>query len=680
MPRFGSSARTALILAPCVLLTACLLPPRLQGVEFPGAAPGPARAAILKGQLVMQNAALRAVWNLMPGRMGLVELANRLDGRTVRAGPAALFRLVAADGRAISSSQLRLAGKPQLRRIAPRPGAVRAAERAAGWTATASFASGDGLYEAVWQATLRDGSNYVRQEVAWRKYGVAAPAKIVPLDFTGAEASPAGEVDGSPLLAGNLFFACEHPMAKNRLEDKAVACSVPVFSPRPGDSPRASAVLGVAPPDQMRRAFLYYLERERARPYSPFVNYISWFDIAAPGLKMTQEQCLDVIHSFGRELAARRGARVNGFVFDDGWDDNTTLWRFHSGFPDGFSPLSKAAAGYGAVLGTWISPWGGYGKHKTERVEFGRKQGFETNRAGLSLASPRYYERFREVCVEMIRRYGVGYFKFDGIGSGIFATGPGAGYEADLSAMLRLIDDLRAVRPDLFVNATVGTWPSPYWLFHSDTVWRGGEDVAYAGAGTKRQQWMTYRDKLGYRTRTRRGPLFPFNSLKFQSVMCARLSLAAQLNRDKQDLLDDIHMAAASGTQLQEFFVTPAMLEPWGWDAIAEAAGWVQRNAEVLADSHGIGGDPERGEVYGFASWSPRLGVIALRNPSARPAEFMLDPGPAFELPAGAPQRFATRTLWGRPGAPPEMKIEAGRPRAVALGPFEVLVFEAAPE
>ena len=244
--------------------------------------------------------------------------------------------------------------------------------------------------------------------------------------------------------------------------------------------------------------------------------------------------------------------------------------------------------------------------------------------------------------------------------------------------MLRLIDDLRAARADLFVNATVGTWPSPYWLFYSDTVWRGGADVAYAGAGTKRQQWMTYRDQLGYRTRTRRGPLFPFNSLKFQSVIYARLSDAAALNRDRQDVLDDIHMAAASGTQLQEFFVTPAMLEAWGWNAIAEAAGWVQRNADVLADSHGIGGDPGLGEVYGFASWSPRLGIVALRNPSGRPAEFTLDPGPIFELPAGAPRRYWLKTIWGRPAALPQTPIEAGQPQTATLGPFEVLVLEAA--
>ena len=37
---------------------------------------------------------------------------------------------------------------------------------------------------------------------------------------------------------------------------------------------------------------------------------------------------------------------------------------------------------------------------------------------GFSLAGPKYYARFREVCAEMVEKYGVNYFKFDGIAQG----------------------------------------------------------------------------------------------------------------------------------------------------------------------------------------------------------------------------------------------------------------------
>ena len=53
-----------------------------------------------------------------------------------------------------------------------------------------------------------------------------------------------------------------------------------------------------------------------------------------------------------------------------------------------------------------------------------------------------------------------------------------------------------------------------------------------------------------------------------------------------------------------------------------------------------VGGDPEKGEIYGWASWSKRKGILALRNPSDQPSQITLDIGGAFELPAGAPQEL----------------------------------------
>jgi hypothetical protein len=273
----------------------------------------------------------------------------------------------------------------------------------------------------------------------------------------------------------------------------------------------------------------------------------------------------------------------------------------------------------------------------------------------------------------------VGYFKFDGVGPGDVSSGAGAEYGPDIEALLKLITDLRKVRPELFVNTTVGTWPSPYWLWYSDSIWRSGRDVGYHGAGSPRRRWLTYRDMIGYQLRTRRGPLYPLNSLKFQSVMCAPLSLAGELGSDPEDLLDDVRMAAASGTQMQEFFVTPSMITPGLWDAIAEAVGWMRRNADVLVDSHGIGGDPGQGEVYGYASWSTRKGILVLRNPTDRPARFRTDLRTAFELPDGASQRYRLASPWRGSVPAPAVVLRADQKHAFDLAPFEVLVLEGEP-
>ncbi len=78
---------------------------------------------------------------------------------------------------------------------------------------------------------------------------------------------------------------------------------------------------------------------------------------------MTRQAALNVINAFGQELVEKRGVKMDSFLFDDGWDNDATLWQFDkTNFPNGFAPLKVAAAKYGAAPGIWLSPWGGYGE------------------------------------------------------------------------------------------------------------------------------------------------------------------------------------------------------------------------------------------------------------------------------------------------------------------------------
>ncbi|UCC32273.1 MAG: hypothetical protein JSU86_08310, partial [Phycisphaerales bacterium] len=116
---------------------------------------------------------------------------------------------------------------------------------------------------------------------------------------------------------------------------------------RPGESIAQSSVVGVVPAGQLRRGFLYYIERQRAHPYRPFLHYNSWYDIGYFS-KFDEADCLRVINTYGRELVEKRGVILDSFLFDDGWDDHKSLWSFHQGLPQGFTPIRWATATYGA--------------------------------------------------------------------------------------------------------------------------------------------------------------------------------------------------------------------------------------------------------------------------------------------------------------------------------------------
>ena len=132
----------------------------------------------------------------------------------------------------------------------------------------------------------------------------------------------------------------------------------------------------------------------------------------------------------------------------------------------------------------------------------------------------------------MIDTYHVNQFKFDGTGNANHVF-PGSLFDSDFEAAIALITRLRQEEPQLFVNLTTGTFPSPFWLRYADSIWRNGEDHDFAGVGTWRQKWMTYRDAQTYKNIVQAGPLFPLNSLMLHGLLWAK-SAETSGNRSRQ--------------------------------------------------------------------------------------------------------------------------------------------------
>ena len=289
-------------------------------------------------------------------------------------------------------------------------------------------------------------------------------------------------------------------------------------------------------------------------------------------------------------MAAKRGVTLSSFLFDDGWDNHETLWDFNSGFPHGFTPLIPAVERYHAGLGVWLSPWGGYSQPKLDRLRYGQAAGYEISNGGFALSGPRYFQRFRSVCLDMLRQQDINQFKFDGTGN-VTSRYPGSTFGTDFDAMIALIQNLRDAKPNLFINLTTGTWPSPFWTRYADSIWRGGPDHSFAGVGSLRQQWITFRDGQEYHGIVQRGPLFPLNSLMLHGVIYAHY--ADGLTDDPgDDFADEVHDYFGTGTQCQELYVTGSLLSADNWNTLAEAANWSRANAQTLRDVHWIGGDP----------------------------------------------------------------------------------------
>jgi hypothetical protein len=586
---------------------------------------------------------------------------------------AALFELKLTDSTILTSNDFTLGHSPVISDLPVDSHSEIVAERVKGKRYSADLENQKLGLTVHWKAELRDGSNYIRQIFSFTTKYQSDISRITLLRLpANLPVKKEGTVDGSPITVGKMFFALEYPLSKVELKDNYLVSYLPRLLPV------ISTVWGTTPVNQFRRGFLYYIERERAHPYNQVLHYNSWYDISWHDRKLNEAICLDRIRMFGDSLIKKRNVPLKAFLFDDGWDDNKTLWEFNSGFPDGFEKLKTEAESYKSTVGVWLSPFGGYGETKKERLEYGKKQTppFETNDNGFALDGPVYFKRFKDVTSSFINKYDITMFKFDGVGAG---NGAGITYQKDIEAFLKLITELNELKPDLYFSLTTGTWASPYWLFYGDNIWRGGDDTNMMGEGSKRQQWITYRDADVYKNVVKAGPLYPLNALMTCGICIADYGYPADFDMNDKDISDEIWSFFGTGTNLQELYINPHKLNTSNWNCLAEASHWAKENEDILVDVHWTGGNPAKGEIYGYAAWSPRKATLTLRNPSKDEKSFLVNIAGIFELPESMKSEYQFYDARQVTLNAKKEIIAQGRVFNIILKPFEVKVMDAFP-
>jgi len=647
---------------------------------YTGESIGSAQVKVKNDFFEVKNNSLDAKWLITNQIVHAKSFSNKETKQIINWKQTSWFYMNLHNGISLTSNDFKIVKKPIIGLITASANALKKSDRFNGKCITADFYNEKYGIKIHWILSIKDESNYLKQEFVLSSNDSLRVDKIGLIEIpekSGLKSS--GVVAGSPLAGNNFFCAIEHPMSQIDTIGQQLGLFVRRYEPISPSNPLIfSTVWGVSSKNQMRRSFLYYLERERVVPYHHQLHYNSWFDISWGDRKLDEASCLDRIQTFADSLIVKRKTPVDAFLFDDGWDNNQTLWQFNAGFPNGFAKLSELAKRYQSNLGVWISPWGGYDEAKNQRLDYGKKQTppFETNSNGFSLSGPIYYKRFIDVASDFVKNQGVTMFKFDGVGLGNDTEGANANYEKDINALLKLIPDLRKIRPDLYFSLTVGTWPSPYWLFYGDAIWRNGEDTGLAGVGSNRQQWINYRDGEAYKNIVKRGSLYPLNSLMNHGICIADHGTPDSLEMSDKDIADEIWSFFGTGTSLQELYINPHKLNKTNWDCLAKAIHWAKENENIMVDTHWVGGSPADSRIYGFASWSPQKAILTLRNPSAEKQIFTIDVAKVFEIPDNTANEYRFFDVRAENQSQP---IAQGKFFQIELNPFEVKVFDAIP-
>ena len=569
-----------------------------------------------------------------------------------------LFKVLLGDGKTITASEMKLEDVKMVT-LAENPSAATASLRYAGKALEARF-----TYEElsiVWRAVLRNGSHYLRTEMDIQAAKDLPMKGIVAMNYLVAKNSAytapevVGNTRGAILASNHIFAGLETPMGLNSCKDEGNATHIEGLWRRnttlkAGKTWNISSVVGLVAPNQVRRSFLAYSERERAVAWRPYPVYISWYELnidrnnaQAPSYKgnMTVEQCADVVSHWKTHFYDKYQMAPKAFVWDDGWDQYGT-WTFNPNFPNGFDEPANEAKKMGTGIGAWLGPVGGYGQSGEYRRAYWRSKG------GMQLSNEDYYNFFIRCCTNMIDRYDFRFFKFDGISAQASAIGPDEGTrgEENAEAIISIERAVRQKRPDIFLNTTVGTWASPFWFHFTDAVWRQEGDYGEAGdQGTDRERWITYRDRLVYQNFIQRSPVCPINTLMTHGFILSRWG-AVSKNMDYDGIVREMRCAFACGSGMVELYNDYKLMDEIKdnqgnagalWKDLAECIKWQQEQADVLPDAHWVGGNPwdgKKANVYGWAAWNGKKSVLTLRNPSTSAQTFTTTLREALDIPA----------------------------------------------
>lgn len=625
-----------------------------QAVIFPQKKqPGVAKITQKSNSYQLANKVLKASFINTGGKLyfnGCSELGLQPDTE--------LFKVLLGDGSTVSASGMKLEDV-KIVNLGEDPSAATASLRYAGKALEARFTYGD--LSITWRAVLRDGSHYLRTEMDIKAARDQSMKGIVAMNYLVAKNSAytapevVGNTRGAILASNHIFAGLETPMGLNSCKDEGNATHIEGLWRRnttlkAGKTWNISSVVGLVAPNQLRRSFLAYSERERAVAWRPYPVYISWYELnidrnnaPAPSYKgnMTVEQCADVVSHWKTHFYDKYQMAPKAFVWDDGWDQYGT-WTFNPNFPNGFDEPANEAKQMGTGIGAWLGPVGGYGQSGEYRRAYWRSKG------GMQLSNEDYYNFFIRCCTNMIDRYDFRFFKFDGISAQASAIGPDEGTrgEENAEAIISIERAVRQKRPDIFLNTTVGTWASPFWFHFTDAVWRQEGDYGEAGdQGTDRERWITYRDRLVYQNFIQRSPVCPINTLMTHGFILSRWG-AVSKNMDYDGIVREMRCAFACGSGMVELYNDYKLMDEIKdnqgnagalWKDLAECIKWQQEQADVLPDAHWVGGNPwdgKKANVYGWAAWNGKKSVLTLRNPSASAQSFTTTLREALEIPS----------------------------------------------
>jgi len=670
----------------------------------------------------LANEHIRADFRQANGAWRLAAL-SRADGSDAIDLASDEFEILLFDDRSFTAKDYRGAGGKRLvgpdgsqslvARYQRRPGSAGKAPR--GVTVTYTLGTGPVLHKTVTLEMDRRGR----------------VDRLAVLRFsTSRKASRGGR--GEPVFLGNWFLGADYPCFYSRHSDSFaepdyfyrwdyhidLAGRDKEFAPRkglvtvfhfPGNarrqadgswgivSKRAVMGLGRRPGDSAELALLDYIAETRKCPRS-HLHYNNWY--SPEGKDLSLGHFLPTVYRPIHGKLREYGARLEAIVPDHGWENSKTFeYIFQPRVDERHPPLPALARALkepdGTGLGIWIALDGtnqstARGRKVGYRLAYGpgfaRERKWMAGKQYFSLLDPKYQRDLKKALRFLIVDAGVEYIKHDfnhNFTSGHLSQRHAR--EACLDVTLDLLRYERSLRPGIYQNYTNGTWFSPWWLQHADALWMMSGDSGNSREWpllSQRDRATSYRDKYFFESfnnpqRCAR-PVIPIANFMTHGIISAGKKPFTDGRDLPEDWANHVVMYFARGTMVKELYLTPSLLSEGQWEVLGRACDWAVRNQQRLVNTVMVGGNPARGQAYGFVSWVAGRAILAVRNPNRDTQVLTVPFDETVYYRGGKGKAYRARAIY--PFVEPmPWSLTSGRPFTVTVGGDRVVVFEIDP-
>ncbi len=515
----------------------------------------------------------------------------------------------------------------------------------------------------------------------------------------------AGGIGQPVFIGGKWFFGLEYPGGYADYGNGLVT-----LAHYPGRAKRSEegesryvlskqAVIGTGADDNepVGTVFIKYLES--VRRFSPA------HVLANPGSKGAREsssinQFLDFFGGFKKNLEPC-GVKLDSFQLDlIGFEPCTVSEPRRDLFPGGYGELCRMMRKSEASLSVWLSlngtgilydAWNG-GAVQRDSEKWMADQGYRRTDGPFQPYNGHYCAStagFKDAMKNTIKKAiedGITYFKHDFVQGICSAEGHDHlptvrhGFEANMDAVIEMLDYSRELNPDVLNAPTSYAHLSPWWLMHANYIWYGASDSGAVSTWPQLSpsEWeMNYHDGHFYKMQNRWKCLVPMTAMNTQAFMRHSKTKDPDSKEPLREWTDYCMMVCGRGLRLIDLYFNPT-LRPDFWKALGESLRWWRHNVEILGNTRMAGGDPRKGEIYGYVHWKGDSGIICLRNPDIKEQSISV-PFDRSVYYGGQPGRlFRGRVIYPFLEDIPA-QFESGKPLLLKVPGYSVAVIELNP-